>query len=113
MEELKECPFCGSAKDLTVMQDDCDKKLWTILCSNPPCYRRVGFWDSEEETIEAWNFRGSKRDAEADADIMNGNVFGPFSSIDEMKASFEQWKKDNPKTQHKETRVTKMDEEAR
>lgn len=47
--------------------------------------KQLWFWTKEWQEIEA----------EANADIRAGNVYGPFS-LDEMKAHFEQWKKDNP-----------------
>jgi hypothetical protein len=41
---------------------------------------------------ESWQ-RGER---EAEVEISKGLCFGPFASVDEMKASFEVWKEDRP-----------------
>lgn len=49
---LKPCPFCGG--EATLWQDLGADRQFHILCG---CGGRVGWFEAEEEAIEAWNRR--------------------------------------------------------
>ena len=50
--ELKPCPFCGGKA--TLWQDMGADRPFNILCG---CGGRVGWFETEKETIDAWNRR--------------------------------------------------------
>lgn len=50
--ELKPCPFCGGKA--TLWQDLTADRQFHILCG---CGGRVGWFETEEEAIRAWNTR--------------------------------------------------------
>ena len=53
MAELKPCPFCGSFAVTTM--DECNSWRWEVYCAR--CNAAIGFFETEEEAIEAWNRR--------------------------------------------------------
>ncbi len=62
-EELKPCPFCGNdgggpiehALHICFQEPDWRDDAWTVQCDK--CTATMGYSDSEEEAIEAWNTR--------------------------------------------------------
>lgn len=50
--ELKPCPFCGGKA--TLWEDVGADRPFNVLCG---CGGRVGWFETEEETIDAWNRR--------------------------------------------------------
>lgn len=55
IDNLKSCPFCGAAANITFNF----KHDYVVFCTNEDCFLNeleYGF-DSEEEAIEAWNRR--------------------------------------------------------
>jgi hypothetical protein len=53
MDELKPCPFCGSAAELT---GECDM-VWA-RCTNDNCRaERITRFDEPEDAIKDWNNR--------------------------------------------------------
>lgn len=49
--ELKPCPFCGGHAII----DGCDDTLWIVICKE--CNASIGYKETKEEAIEAWNKR--------------------------------------------------------
>lgn len=49
--ELKPCPFCGGYAII----DGCDDTLWIVICKE--CNASIGYKETKEEAIEAWNRR--------------------------------------------------------
>lgn len=67
MDNLVFCPFCGQ-KDLSIIPDiseDEEKRIYAyhVYCNTCGCTGRnhypIGWCETEEEAIEAWNHRGS------------------------------------------------------
>ena len=52
MDELKPCPFCGG--DATLWREGGVDRPYHILCG---CGGRVGWFETREEAIAAWNRR--------------------------------------------------------
>ena len=50
-DELKPCPFCGGKAII----DGCDETLWIVICKK--CDASIGYKETEQEAIEAWNSR--------------------------------------------------------
>lgn len=50
-DELKPCPFCGGHAII----DGCDDTLWIVVCN--ACNASIGYKETKEEAIEAWNIR--------------------------------------------------------
>ena len=50
-DELKPCPFCGGKAII----DGCDDTLWIVICKE--CNASIGYKETKEEAIEAWNLR--------------------------------------------------------
>lgn len=50
-KELKPCPFCGG--EAALFEQNCDRP-WHVLCY---CGGRVGWFETKQEAIEAWNRR--------------------------------------------------------
>ena len=63
MSALKPCPFCGSTEDapieaivhVSMSEHDWRNPSWTVQCDN--CTATMGYSDTEEEAIAAWNTR--------------------------------------------------------
>lgn len=51
MPKLRQCPFCG--EDAYISNDD--DVMYTVYCMG--CKVELGYFDSEEEAIAAWNRR--------------------------------------------------------
>lgn len=50
-DKLKPCPFCGG----TPIVSGCDDTLWIVICKE--CNASIGYKETKEEAIEAWNKR--------------------------------------------------------
>ena len=50
-DSLKPCPFCGGHAII----DGCDDTLWIVICKE--CNASIGYKETEQEAIEAWNSR--------------------------------------------------------
>ena len=50
-DKLKPCPFCGGEAII----DGCDETLWIVICKE--CNASIGYKETKEEAIEAWNRR--------------------------------------------------------
>ena len=50
-DKLKPCPFCGGHAII----DGCDDTLWIVICKE--CNASIGYKETEQEAIEAWNSR--------------------------------------------------------
>ena len=50
-DKLKPCPFCGGEAII----DGCDDTLWIVICKE--CNASIGYKETKEEAIEAWNKR--------------------------------------------------------
>lgn len=56
------CPFCGSAKNISVDVFDLG---WEIWCSDNSCLSHLdAYYGSKEEAIDAWNKRPLEDDLE-------------------------------------------------
>ena len=54
MDNLKPCPFCGSAPEIVVV-DECGEREYKVSCTK--CFAKT-FWEtSEEEASRRWNER--------------------------------------------------------
>lgn len=69
MEDLKPCPFCGSAAETcSYYFEEGDMTLWQVRCKERPCkvehpcYTADSFisFATEAEAIEAWNTRAER-----------------------------------------------------
>ena len=67
MEKL-DCPFCGKGDALTIEKDvgeEGDVYAYHVECGHCGCHGRnnypIGWCESEQEAVEAWNHRGSIR----------------------------------------------------
>ena len=55
-KELKPCPFCGRKACIINTGNHYPRAFYRIVCQS--CYTVQGkFYDTEEESIEAWNKR--------------------------------------------------------
>ena len=50
-DKLKPCPFCGGHAII----DGFDDTLWIVICKE--CNASIGYKETKEEAIEAWNRR--------------------------------------------------------
>ena len=57
MAELKPCPFCGEIPLLYESKQDLKNILYGVSCYGEHHCASVGYFDTEEEAIEAWNRR--------------------------------------------------------
>lgn len=58
MNDLKQCPFCGSDAEMVVGHGSLTINKYVVVCKNEDCSASVGiFSKSREEAIESWNRR--------------------------------------------------------
>lgn len=50
-DKLKPCPFCGGR----AMLSGCENWQWTVICNE--CDSLIGYNETEQEAIDAWNWR--------------------------------------------------------
>ena len=78
MDKLLPCPFCGNdglgpieeALHIAFTEHDWRGPFWTVQCDK--CTATMGYSDSEDEAIEAWNTRALDADALIEAAWMRG-----------------------------------------
>ena len=68
MEELKPCPFCGAKA--TLWREGGVDRPYHILCG---CGGRVGWFETREEAIEAWNRRTESEELEFTRGFIHDN----------------------------------------
>jgi len=66
--ELKPCPFCGGHAII----DGCDGTLWIVICKE--CNVSIGYKETKEEAIEAWNLRRTPTFTPDERDAIRRNV---------------------------------------
>ena len=66
-DKLKPCPFCGGKAII----DGCDDTLWIVICKE--CNASIGYKETEQEAVEAWNTRKGETFTKAEADIVLKN----------------------------------------
>ena len=67
-DELKPCPFCGGEAII----DGCDETLWIVICKE--CNASIGYKETKEEAIEAWNKRIEPTFTPDELDAIRRNV---------------------------------------
>lgn len=67
-DELKPCPFCGGEAII----DGCDDTLWIVICKE--CNASIGYKETKEEAIEAWNRRIEPTFTPDELDAIRRNV---------------------------------------
>lgn len=67
-DELKPCPFCGGEAII----DGCDDTLWIVVCKE--CNASIGYKETKEEAIEAWNRRIEPTFTPDELDAIRRNV---------------------------------------
>lgn len=68
--KLKPCPFCGGHAII----DGCDETLWIVICKE--CNASIGYKETEQEAIEAWNGRVEPTFTPDELDAIRRNVRG-------------------------------------
>lgn len=66
--KLKPCPFCGGEAII----DGCDDTLWIVICKE--CNASIGYKETKEEAIEAWNRRIESSFTPDELDAIRRNV---------------------------------------
>ena len=66
--KLKPCPFCGGEAII----DGCDDTLWIVICKE--CNASIGYKETKEEAIEAWNKRIEPTFTPDELDAIRRNV---------------------------------------
>lgn len=63
MTELKPCPFCGGEKAIRLWRDE-SENLYTVACdfTKGGCGVSCGYYEHEEEAIQAWNTRAGEEE---------------------------------------------------
>ena len=69
-DKLKPCPFCGGHAII----DGCDDTLWIVICKE--CNASIGYKETEQEAIEAWNSRVQPTFTPDELDAIRRNVRG-------------------------------------
>ena len=69
-DSLKPCPFCGGHAII----DGCDDTLWIVICKE--CNASIGYKETEQEAIEAWNSRVEPTFTPDELDAIRRNVRG-------------------------------------
>ena len=69
-DSLKPCPFCGGHAII----DGCDDTLWIVICKE--CNASIGYKETEQEAIEAWNGRVQPTFTPDELDAIRRNVRG-------------------------------------
>ena len=69
-DSLKPCPFCGGHAII----DGCDDTLWIVICKE--CNASIGYKETEQEAIEAWNSRVQPTFTPDEIDAIRRNVRG-------------------------------------
>ena len=67
-DKLKPCPFCGGEAII----DGCDDTLWIVICKE--CNASIGYKETKEEAIEAWNKRIEPTFTPDELDAIRRNV---------------------------------------
>ena len=67
-DKLKPCPFCGGEAII----DGCDETLWIVICKE--CNASIGYKETKEEAIEAWNKRIEPTFTPDELDAIRRNV---------------------------------------
>lgn len=67
-DKLKPCPFCGGEAII----DGCDDTLWIVICKE--CNASIGYKETKEEAIEAWNWRIEPTFTPDELDAIRRNV---------------------------------------
>ena len=67
-DSLKPCPFCGGHAII----DGCDDTLWIVICKE--CNASIGYKETEQEAIEAWNSRVQPTFTPDELDAIRRNV---------------------------------------
>lgn len=67
-DELKPCPFCGGHAII----DGCDDTPWSVICKE--CNASIGYKETKEEAIEAWNRRIEPTFTPDELDAIRRNV---------------------------------------
>ena len=67
-DSLKPCPFCGGH----AIVDGCDETLWIVICKK--CDASIGYKETEQEAIEAWNSRVQPTFTPDELDAIRRNV---------------------------------------
>lgn len=58
LNELKPCPFCGSKPQITENKLNLRSILYGVICVGDEHHSvSVGYFQSEEEAVNAWNRR--------------------------------------------------------
>ena len=91
-DDLKPCPFCGNdgsgpvedALHITYFEADWRSESWSVQCDK--CTATMGYFDSEDEAIAAWNSRATPTVQEAAKVLLAG--LGDFER-DRSHPSFE------------------------
>lgn len=88
-EELKPCPFCGNdgsgpiedALHVSLQELDWRPHAWSVQCDK--CTATMGYSDSEDEAITAWNARASDAHIER-IEALNAEAVSALRSIVEF-----------------------------
>ena len=55
--EMKSCPLCGRMPSIVENKINLKAILYGVYCGDEHHEVSVGYFDSEEEAIEVWNYR--------------------------------------------------------
>lgn len=72
MDELKPCPFCGDAEDLSIVRINDSAQYWCIECESCDYNRYI--FGTKQEVIKAWNTRPSEDALKAEIERLEEKV---------------------------------------
>ena len=84
MSDLKPCPFCGKDPNQTTAELG-DRPCFYYECENPKCHAaEMGWHDTEQEAIDAWNNRPIEDALQARIDELEKQVEWHLFDIDNV-----------------------------